>query len=451
MPFLKPRIAPGISVAMARVAVRFYFFSLLLVASTVYLPQQGEVQPIQLIILAALTAGAALALHLIPWDNYEPRAFTLSHLFASCILLALLVYFTGGQRSGYDVLFFLVILFSYFYNLGEMLLIAAIVSLFSLLPIAYAGPNPQYLAAASIKVLFFYLGTYILYGVTRFMLKKNQVLTELNDDLSELYSVTSSLFRDIEREGLPATLAEGLKDHLPSTYCLVLILDDKLNLASRIACPVRTLTWEPPIGAVYPPDRLSKLRAVLETRQPRVLQVDLEELDGDFRGLISPATQSVLVVPIRVAAENAGIIIFGEERKWNRSPFTNERIQLAVAISKQVAVGLNMFWCYERLTEARDNLRVSHDKVIKAERLAALGEVTRAVEHEINNPLNVIVNWSDVYRDDETIDPEIRKKFQIMYDMAMRIGNVVKKLGDLKDVKSVEFLKGRKMTDISNE
>ncbi len=107
-----------------------------------------------------------------------------------------------------------------------------------------------------------------------------------------------------------------------------------------------------------------------------------------------------------------------------------------------------MWWCYERLTEAKHNLQVSHDKMIKAERLATLGEVTRAVEHEINNPLNVIVNWAEIYREDDDIDPEVRKKFQVIYEMAMRIRTVIKKLGEIKDAKSIEFLKGQKMTDL---
>lgn len=448
MPFFAPRNVSGIGVAMARVAERFYFFSILLVATTFSLHQQGTVHLALLISLGVAALGAIVFFRLFPWDKYQPRVFTVAHVFTGSALLALLVASTGGINSGYGILFFLIILFSYFYNLREMLVISTLVTGFYLLPLLYDHAGRRQLGIIVITSLFFYVGTYILYGVTRYMLKKNQALTDLNDDLSELYSITSSLFKDIEREGLPATLSESLKDHLPSTYCLVLVLDDKQNLTSRIACPVRTLTWEPSIGALYTPDQLTKIRTVLTTRQPMVIQFDLDAVDGDLRSIISPSTQSALIVPIRIAAENAGIIIFAEERKVERSPFTNEKIQLAVAISKQVSVGLNMLWCYERLTDARDNLRISHDKMIKAERLAALGEVTRAVEHEINNPLNVIVNWAEVYRDDETIDPEVRKKFQIMYDMAMRIGNVVKRLGDIKEAKSVEFLKGQKMTDI---
>ncbi len=400
------------------------------------------------LLLARISDQGPPTLRFFSWDKYEPRVFTLSHLFSSSFIVALLVYFTGGLQSSYGLLYFLIILFSYFYNLLEMLSISTVVTLFYLLPYLYDSPHPNRLAASAVTVLFFYLGTYILYGVTRFVLKKNSTLEDLNTKLSDLYSITAGTLRDVEKDALLESLAEGLKDHLPSTYCIAMLYDDKLNMVMRIACPIRTLTWEPVIGTVYPANRLAVIREVLETRQPRVFRLESGEIDDELKTLITKKTRSVLIVPIRIGAENVGAMVFGEERYWEREPFNNEKIQLAVAITRQVGIGLNLWWCYERLSEARHDLQVSHDKMIKAERLATLGEVTRAVEHEVNNPLNVIVNWSEIYREDEDIDPELRKKFQVIYDMAMRIRTVIKKLSELKDARSIEFLKGQKMTDI---
>ncbi len=448
MSILSPRIAPGIGVAMARVGARFYFFSILLVGSTLFLPHPASPNRLALILLTAFAVGLIVFFHRFSWDKLEPRVFTISFTLLSSALMASLVYMTGGAGSSYDLLFFLIILFSYFYNLGEMFLITTVVSLFYLLPYIYSTPRQYQFTSKTVTVLFFYLGTYILYGVTRFVLKRNKVLEELNKELSELYAFTSGLLNDVDKEYLIESLSESLKDHLPSTYCILMMLDDKMNLAVRAACPVRTLTWEPAIGAVYAPDRLMQVRSVLTTRQPRLFRLEVDAIDDDLRKIITRETRSLLVVPIRVAAENAGLLLLGEERRWDREPFTNEKIQLAVDISRQVSIVLNMRWCYERLNEARHDLQVSQDKVIKAERLAALGEVTKAVEHEINNPLSVIVNWAEIYREDEAIDPEMRKKFQIIYDMAMRITAVIKKLTELKDAKTIEFIKGQKMTDL---
>jgi hypothetical protein len=448
MSLIAPRLAPGIGVAMARVATRFYFFSILLVAATVYLPQRTSPNAYGLLVLGLFAAGMIVFLSLFPWDRYEPRVFSLTHLLASSVMLALLVYFTGGSKSGYSVLFFLIILFSYFYNLTEMISITTVVSFFFLLPFLYEKPEPYQFAASAVTVLFFYLGTYILHGVTRFMLKKNKTLEELNNDILDLSSLSTGLLADLEADSLPESFAENLKDHIPTTYCILLLLDDQENLVTRLACPVRSLAWEPAIGSAYRSDRLPLVRSVFETRQPALYRLEFDAIDEDLKLMISKATCSVLVVPVRTGAENGGVMIFGEERHWNRSPITHEKIQLAVAISKQVSTAVQLWRCHDKLAEARRSLEVSRDSLIKAERLATLGEVTRAVEHEINNPLSVIVNWSEIYRDDPSVDAVLRNKFQIIYDMAIRIMGVVRRLSEIKDAKSIEFIKGQRMTDI---
>gem|GEM_PF-3559342 len=448
MAFLTPRIAPGIGVAMARVATRFYFFSFLLVASTIYLPQKGISGPLSLLVLAALTIAVMAFFSLFPWDDYQPRVLTLTYLLSSITLLSLLVYFTGGVKSSYGLLFFLIIFFSFFYNKAEMYVITTVVSLFYLLPYLYDSPDSYQFTTSAITVLFFYVGTYVLHGVTRVVVKKNRTLEELSRNLFQLDALTAKLVQDLETGSLSDSLTESIKEHLPSTFCIVMLLDENQNLLTKIGCPIRPLSWNHFSGSTYGPDRLVSVRSVFETRQPRLFQLATDSIDEDLKTIIPLNTRSLLVVPIRSGAKNIGAIIFGEERQWNRAAFTNEKIQLAVSISKKIAAGLTMWWCYERLRDARHNLELSHDKIIKSERLAALGEVTRAVEHEINNPLSVIVNWSEVFRHDEEVDPSLRNKFQIIYDMSLRIMAVIRKLSEMKDETSVEFIKGQKMTSI---
>lgn len=447
MSFISPRISPDISVAMARVASRFYFFSMLLVASTIYLPHRVALNTYGLIFLALLASGSMTFLSLFPWDKYEPRVFALFHILSSSLLMALLIYFTGGSQSGYNLLFFLIILFSYFYNMSEMFAITTVVTLVYLLPYLYEKQDPYQFAASAVMVLFFYFGTYLLYEVTKIMLKKNRALEELNGDILKLSSLATDLLRNLE-EGSPESFAESLQYHIPSTYCIVMLLDDQQNLVLSIVSPNRSLVWEPRLGTTYQRDQLATGRMVFETRQPMLYRLEFDEIDDDLKMLISKNTRSLLVVPMRAGLEDVGVIIFGEERRWDRAPFTDENIKLATAIGNQIATGVQLWRCYEKLADARHELEISRDIMIKAERLSTLGEVTRAIEHEVNNPLSVIVNWSEIYREDASIDPELRKKFQIIYDMSIRIMEVIRKLAEIKDAKTVEFIKGQRMTDI---
>lgn len=448
MALVAPRVAPGVSAAMARVASRFYLAGILLVAATILLPHKTEQGTRWLILIAFLAAGMIAFLVLFSWDKYLPRVFTITNLLSSCFLTAALVYFTGGIQSSYQMLFFLIILFSYFSSRAEMFVAAFVVTLFYLFPYVYERPDSYQFATSAVMVVLFFLGVYILSGLTKIVLSKNEILEELNARCLSLSSLTAELLHDVGAGSVLDSFAESLEKHLPSTYCLVMLLDGNRNLITRIACPQRGLAWKPLIGAVYSLEQLALTRTVLESRQPLFFRLEIDRIDEALRTLLPNQTCSVLVVPIVIGDETGGIIIFGEERAWARAPFTNDKIRLAEAVSKQLAAAIGMRRCHESLTEAKRLLQISYDKSIKAERLAALGEVTHALEHEINNPLSVIVNWSEVYRGDESIDQEIRKKFQIMYDMAIRIMDVIRKLSSIRDTKSVEFMKGQRMTDL---
>jgi signal transduction histidine kinase len=134
-------------------------------------------------------------------------------------------------------------------------------------------------------------------------------------------------------------------------------------------------------------------------------------------------------------------MIFGNRRQDNSRIFTKEKIETAVAITGQIALILTLCSCLERPDEVRPRFQPFLDKIAGTIPHATLREVTQSVEHEINNPLSVIVNWSEVYREDGSIDPELRKTFQIIYDMSMRIMEVVRKLSEMQDRKSTDFQK----------
>ena len=72
---------------MARVVTRFYVFGILLVASTIYLPHPGPASATGLAALAIVAAGIVFFILKFPWDSFEPRIFTLTHLLSSSIAL----------------------------------------------------------------------------------------------------------------------------------------------------------------------------------------------------------------------------------------------------------------------------------------------------------------------------------------------------------------------------
>lgn len=90
--------------------------------------------------------------------------------------------------------------------------------------------------------------------------------------------------------------------------------------------------------------------------------------------------------------------------------------------------------------------------LVKAERLAAIGQVGIAMRHEINNPLTTIIGNTELLLDRlEGAEGELKKRLEVVLDNALRISEIVKRLQGIKQDKTIEYLKGVKMTDLTKE
>ena len=87
-------------------------------------------------------------------------------------------------------------------------------------------------------------------------------------------------------------------------------------------------------------------------------------------------------------------------------------------------------------------------ELARAQWLAGIGETSLAVQHEINNPLASLIGGAYLL---ETIrSPEDQREMvKTMVTAAHRIRDVVQRLAQLKDPKTVEYLKGSRMIDLS--
>ncbi|MCA2010076.1 cache domain-containing protein [Cereibacter sphaeroides] len=81
------------------------------------------------------------------------------------------------------------------------------------------------------------------------------------------------------------------------------------------------------------------------------------------------------------------------------------------------------------LREANQRIERTTERLIMSEKLAAVGEITASVAHEINNPVAVIQGNLDLARDrlGPAADP-VHEEFRLIDDQVYRIGVIVQKL-----------------------
>ena len=90
--------------------------------------------------------------------------------------------------------------------------------------------------------------------------------------------------------------------------------------------------------------------------------------------------------------------------------------------------------------------------LVKAERLAAIGQVGIAMRHEINNPLTTVIGNTELLLDRfEGGEGDLKKRLELILSNALRISEIVKRMQEIKQDKTVEYLKGVKMTDLTKE
>jgi C4-dicarboxylate-specific signal transduction histidine kinase len=88
---------------------------------------------------------------------------------------------------------------------------------------------------------------------------------------------------------------------------------------------------------------------------------------------------------------------------------------------------------------------------VKAERVAAVGEVAITIRHEVNNALAAILGEAGLLRETTApLRPEDRKGVETILEMAGRVAADLKKLSSLVDAPTTEYLAGVKMVDLAS-
>ncbi len=96
--------------------------------------------------------------------------------------------------------------------------------------------------------------------------------------------------------------------------------------------------------------------------------------------------------------------------------------------------------------------KILREKLLKAERLGAIGEIVVTVRHEINNPLTTVIGNVELllerYGDH---DRHLAERLETILNNSLRIAEIVKQLKTIKGDRAVEYVKGVSMTDLKQD
>jgi len=205
---------------------------------------------------------------------------------------------------------------------------------------------------------------------------------------------------------------------------------------------------------------IAQTREEIRTAPPDLLLLDRGLPDGDGSLLCrelkaDPSTQEIPVILLtardRVEERVEGLL--GGADDYIPKPYHREELLARVhgclrARALQRALRLKA----EELERKHQELVATHARLVRAERLAAIGQIGLAIRHEINNPLMTIMGYAELLLNQrEGLPPDLQKKLETIYRGCARIRDVVRRLEDLREDRTLEYLPGMKMPDLRGE
>jgi CheY-like chemotaxis protein len=103
-----------------------------------------------------------------------------------------------------------------------------------------------------------------------------------------------------------------------------------------------------------------------------------------------------------------------------------------------------------RTRELRKALVAAERDLVRAERFAAIGEMTVTLHHEINNPLMAAFAHVELLLADPSMNAEARETLASVREALHRIRDIVRRIGDLREIRTKSYATGVQMVDLDD-
>ncbi len=126
-------------------------------------------------------------------------------------------------------------------------------------------------------------------------------------------------------------------------------------------------------------------------------------------------------------------------KKISGTGFYEDDLEFLAILANQLSVAVENARLFESEKEAVRKLHEAQMQLVQAEKLAALGQLSARVAHEVNNPLGIIKNYLLMFRESVGENKEVREYLGVVTEEVDRIAGIVRQLLSMFKPRSEDF------------
>jgi response regulator RpfG family c-di-GMP phosphodiesterase len=218
--------------------------------------------------------------------------------------------------------------------------------------------------------------------------RSKEELLKRSEELTILLDATTAITSELDLDNVLTILSQRIGQAVTCTFVKILLTsDDVSKLIVRAAYPIRNLEWDPALGHAFEVKPGSLLLSVISNRAPLLVHSEeISNLNADRnmkRGLLGnlEQIQSLLIMPVAMQNECLGVVVLGERRRWERTPFTIEKSSLALALVQHASIAIKNAYLYQSLQKAHLQTIIGLAEALETRDSYTRGHSDRAMGH----------------------------------------------------------------------